>query len=67
MSNEDIRKGDKRMAAITKPTNKAFVLDPAKTDAFFSNKNSGAKKALDRFFAHQPKEGVKTPCKGKDV
>ena len=55
------------MAAITKPTNKAFVLDPDKTDAFFNNKNCSAKKALDRFLAHQPKEGVKTPYKGKDV
>ena len=55
------------MATITKPTNKAFVLDPDKADAFFNNKNCSAKKALDRFLAHQPKEGVKTPCKGKNV
>ena len=67
MSNEKVRKGETQMAVITKPTNKAFVLDPVKTDAFFSNKSSGAKKTLDRFFAHQPKEGVKTPYKGKDV
>ena len=67
MSEGNKRKGDKRMAAITKPTNKAFVLDPDKTDAFFNNKNCSAKKALDRFLAHQPKEGLKTPYKGKNV
>lgn len=24
-------------------------------------------KVMDRFFAHKPKDGVKTPLKGKDV
>lgn len=55
------------MVVITKPTDKAFVLDPNKSADFFNKKNCGAKKTLDRFFAHQPKEGVKTPYKGNDV
>lgn len=60
-------KGERKMAVAIKPTNKAFILDPDKADAFFNNKNNGAKKTLNRFFAHQPKKGVTTPYKGKNV
>ena len=67
MDKKNIKKGAKTMAITIKPTNRAFVLDPEKADAFLMQKNNSAKKTMDRFFAHQPKKGVRTPFKGKDV
>ncbi|MBQ5797100.1 MAG: hypothetical protein IIW15_03615 [Firmicutes bacterium] len=55
------------MATIAKPTNKAFVVDPEKTDVFLTQKNSSAKKTLERFYAHQPAKDTTTPYKGKRV
>ena len=43
--------------------NRAFVLDSEKVDDFLSQSKTGGKKAMDRFMAHQPKEGVTTPFK----
>lgn len=51
------------MASIAKPATSAFVLDRKKADSFISQHSNGAKKALDRFFAHQPKDGIVTPQK----
>lgn len=59
-------KGDEDMATITKPNNRAFTLQADKVEQFLSQK-SQTKKVMDRFFAHKPKDGVKTPLKGKNV
>lgn len=59
-------KGDEDMATLAKPNNRAFTLETGKVDQFLAKK-SGADKVMKRFFAHKPKNGVKTPLKGKDV
>lgn len=60
------REGDDTMASIAKPSNRAFTLKPEKVDQFL-RKNDNSKKAIERFFAHRPKDGVVTHLKGKDV
>ena len=67
MSEKVLEKGEKTMATIAKPTNKAFIVDPEKTDVFLKQKNSSAKKTLERFYAHQPAKDTTTPYKGKRV
>ena len=67
MSENNFKKGERRMATIEKPTNKAFILDPKKADDFLKQKNSSAKKTLERFYAHQPGKDTTTPYKGKNV
>lgn len=42
---------------------RAFVLDPEKVDDFLSQSKHDAKKVLERFYAHQPEEGVIVPHK----
>lgn len=59
-------KGDEDMATLAKPNNRAFTLEAEKVDQFLAKK-SGADKVMERFFAHKPKNGVKTPLKGKNV
>lgn len=54
------------MAMIAKPNNRAFVLESDKVEQFVK-KNDKSKKAMERFYAHSPKEGVVTPMKGKNV
>lgn len=63
LKHKKLRKGEDTMASIAKPTTHAFVLDRNKADRFLSQKSGGAAKALERFFAHQPKDGVVTPLK----
>lgn len=50
------------MATIAKPENAAFIVKPEKA-ALFLNEKSASQKTLERFFAHKPNEGVKTPFK----
>lgn len=58
--------GDDVMASVAKPNNRAFTLKSNKVNQFLKKKG-GADKVMDRFFAHKPKNGVRTPLKGKDV
>lgn len=44
------------MAVTFKPVKHAFILDPKKADDFLNNKESSARKALERFYAHHPEE-----------
>lgn len=53
------------MAAVAKPNTRAFVLRADKVDQFVK-KNDASRKAVERFHAHRPKDGVVTPLKGKD-
>jgi len=49
-----------------KPTNVAFIIAPEKAEDFLKSKDASAKKAMERFYAHQPKKGIKTPYKGSN-
>lgn len=53
------------MAAVAKPSTRAFRLRPDKVDQFVKQ-NGSFKKTMDRFQAHKPKIGVITPSKGKN-
>lgn len=55
---EDYKDGEQKIR-----DNRAFVLDSEKLDDFLSQSKHDGKKAMDRFFSHQPKEGVITPFK----
>lgn len=55
-------KEDGVMAKVTKPCTGAFMLRADKVDQFVK-KDSVSKSVMDRFFAHKPKKGVKTPFK----
>ena len=50
-SNEKLYKDkeENTMAAITKPTDRAFVLDPKKSDEFFKQDNSQFKNIMVKF------------------
>ncbi len=52
------------MAAVAKPNTRAFRLRPDKVDQFVK-RNGSFDKAMERFQAHRPKNGVETPSKGK--
>ena len=52
------------MAAVAKPSTRAFRLRPDKVDQFIE-KNDSFAKTMERFQAHKPKNGVVTPSKGK--
>lgn len=52
------------MAAVTKPSTRAFRLRPDKVDQFIG-KNGSFARTMERFQAHKPKSGVVTPSKGK--
>lgn len=56
---EEYENLEKRM----KYADRAFVLDSEKVDDFLSQSKQDGKKVLERFYAHQPKEGVTTPFK----
>lgn len=42
------------MAWTPKPNNRAFVVDASKASAFLNDTRSGAKTAMDRYYAHHP-------------
>ncbi|HHT97023.1 MAG TPA: hypothetical protein GXZ90_03915 [Clostridiales bacterium] len=45
-----------------------FELDDTKAEEFFnSSKNNDAKKVIERYQSHKPKEGVTTPFKGGEI
>ncbi len=54
------------MAIVAKPNNRAFTLRADKVEQFVK-KNNASERALERFYAHKPKKGVRTPYKGSDV
>lgn len=54
------------MATIVKTSTPAFMLRADKMDEFLKRKNT-SEKVLERFYAHKPKAGVKTPFKENDV
>ena len=54
------------MAAVAKPSTRAFRLRPDKVDQFLKRTDS-FDKTMERFQAHKPKQGVETPSKGKHV
>jgi hypothetical protein len=60
------KEGDDDMTTVAKPNNRAFTLKTEKVDQFLTKKGD-TDKVMNRFFAHKPKKGVKTPLKGKDV
>ena len=65
--NENFTKeGDENMTTVAKPNNRAFTSKTEKVDQFLTKKGD-ADKVMNRFFAHKPKSGVKTPLKGKNV
>lgn len=45
------------MAALTKSTNKAFVLNPKKSEAFLEQDNSQFKNIMAKFEKYKKKEG----------
>ena len=51
------KEGDDDMTTVAKTE---------KVDQFLTKKGD-TDKVMNRFFAHKPKKGVKTPLKGKDV
>lgn len=55
-------KEDDVMAKVAKPSTGAFMLRADKADQFVK-KDNVSKSVMDRFFAHKPKKGVKTPFK----
>lgn len=57
---------ESKMATIAKPSTPAFMLRADKMDEFLKRKNT-SEKVLERFYAHKPKAGVKTPFKENDV
>lgn len=54
------------MTIVAKPNNRAFTLRADKVEQFMK-KNDASKKAEERFFAHKPKKGVRTPYKEADA
>ena len=64
--NQYTKEEEEAMASIAKPNTRAFKLRTEKVNQFMQG-NSGSKKAMDRFYAHKPKDGVVTPLKGKNV
>lgn len=52
--------------AVAKPNTRAFMLRADKVDQFVK-KNDASRKAMERFNAHKPKDGVVTPTKGRNV
>lgn len=63
---KNTKEEENTMASIAKPNTRAFILSPDKVGKFTQN-SSVAKKVMDRFYAHKPKDGVVTPLKGKNV
>lgn len=61
---EGLGKEEDVMAAIAKPSTRAFRLRPDKVDQFVE-KNGSFARTMERFQAHKPKNGVVTPSKGK--
>lgn len=57
---------ESKMATIAKPSTPAFMLRTDKVDEFLERKNT-SEKVLERFYAHKPKAGVKTPFKENDA
>lgn len=57
------RKGDDTMAVAAKPKTGAFVLRSENRDKFFSSKENGSEKAMDRFLAHHPNADIVNPFK----
>lgn len=57
---------ESKMATIVKTSMPAFMLRVDKMDEFLKRKNT-SEKVLERFYAHKPKAGVKTPFKENDV
>ncbi|KSV58823.1 hypothetical protein [Acetivibrio ethanolgignens] len=49
-------KEEDTMAALTKPTNKAFVLNPKKSEAFLKQDNSQFKNVMAKFEKFTKKE-----------
>lgn len=63
-SGGEFLKEDDTMAVLAKPCNNSFDLDNSKAVEFFNtSKNKNATKAIERFMAHKPKEGVSAPFK----
>ncbi len=54
---------DDTMAAITKPSDGAFVLNGSKVKDFFERKTNTSSDALKRFENRRPKDGIVTPFK----
>lgn len=52
--------------AVAKPSTRAFMLNSEKIGQFVK-KNDASEKALKRFRAHKPKNGVSAPFKEKNV
>lgn len=52
--------------AVAKPSTRAFMLNSEKVGQFVK-KNDASEKALKRFRAHKPKNGVSAPFKEKNV
>lgn len=65
IGNTKDKKEEGIMAAVAKPNTRVFRLRPDKVDQFVK-RNSSFEKAMERFQAHKPKSGVRTPSKGND-
>lgn len=51
------------MSATAKPRTGAFILQAEKSDKFFAQKENRSDKAINRFMAHRPKNGIVSPFK----
>lgn len=60
---KNTKERDDTMAAITKPSNGAFVLKSKKVSEFLGKKANTSSDALKRFDAKKPKDGIVTPFK----
>lgn len=58
-------KEEEGIMVAAKPNTRAFMLNAEKVEQFLK-KNDASQKALERFRAHKPKDGVITPLKGKN-
>lgn len=58
-------KEEEGIMAVAKPNTRAFMLRADKVDQFVK-KNDASEKAMERFRAHKPKNGVITPAKGRN-
>ena len=57
------KKGDETMAISAKPRTGALIVDAKDKDVFFAPKNNTTTKAIERFMAHKPKDGIVNPFK----
>lgn len=58
----NIKKEEGVMATVAKPNTRAFVLSTDKVEQFVK-RNNASQRAMERFRAHRPKDGVSTPLK----